>query len=295
MSWLAQVEIELSQVLGRRFQIKNQQRSGGGCISESCILESTAGDRIFLKSNQAHLAPMFAAESAGLKEIVSSQSLRAPKPLVSGTSGDRAWLALEAIHLKGQGSWESFGEQLAWLHRPTQPYFGWKMDNTIGSTPQPNPKCQNWLDFFRSHRLQYQFELAAQKGYHPAGATTLLDHLDVFFKNHHPTPSLLHGDLWSGNAGFDEQGHPVIYDPAVYYGDRETDLAMTELFGAFPQAFYASYHNAYPLDDGYPIRKTLYNLYHVLNHFNLFGGASASQADGMIDSLLVCANNDPNL
>ena len=175
------------------------------------------------------------------------------------------------------------------MHRHTQDRFGWHRDNTIGSTPQPNEKNSDWVVFWQQQRLGFQLELAAQNGIADSlreQGQRLIEVLPSFFSNYRPAPSLLHGDLWSGNYAMDTAGHPVIYDPAVYYGDREADLAMTELFGSLPQQFYSAYEEAWPIDAGYSVRKTLYNLYHILNHFNLFGGGYSSQAGHMIKSLL---------
>jgi len=171
--------------------------------------------------------------------------------------------------------------------------FGFAHDNYIGTTPQPNgwpnESRTSWIDFWRERRLGFQLRLAAQNGYGGQLQTLgekLLDALPAFFAGYTPQPSLLHGDLWSGNHAFLEDGTPVIFDPAPYYGDRECDLAMTELFGGYPADFYTAYHAAYPLDSGYAVRKDLYNLYHVLNHANLFGEGYARQAEQMMQRLL---------
>ena len=160
---------------------------------------------------------------------------------------------------------------LAAAHREAGPRFGWSRDNYIGSTPQANGWCDDWAEFWRERRLRPQLELAARKGFNLGR----IDPVPVL-QNHKPQPALLHGDLWSGNAGFTADG-PVVLDPAVYYGDREADLAMTELFGGFPREFYDAYNKAWPLESGYPRRKHLYNLYHLLNHLNLFGGGYLAQ------------------
>jgi fructosamine-3-kinase len=169
--------------------------------------------------------------------------------------------------------------------------FGWHRDNTIGSTSQPNSWCEEWLEFFRERRLRHQLTLARRTGHDAGGRLQrrggeLLERLGAFFTSYRPAPSLLHGDLWGGNRAADGQGRPVIFDPAVYYGDREADIAMTRLFGAFSGEFYAAYEAAWPLDREAPRRIELYNLYHVLNHLNLFGGGYLAQAQGMIDRLL---------
>jgi fructosamine-3-kinase len=174
------------------------------------------------------------------------------------------------------------------MHRCESGRFGWHRDNTIGSTPQINDPSDDWITFYRDHRLGFQYQLAADHGYGelmPSGQQ-LMDCLDQFFADYKPRASLLHGDLWSGNYAIDQNGQPVIFDPAVYYGDREADLAMTELFGGFSARFYAAYNDAYPLDAGYKVRKNLYNLYHILNHLNLFGGGYLGQAERMTRQLL---------
>jgi fructosamine-3-kinase len=181
------------------------------------------------------------------------------------------------------------GEQLARQHRATRAAFGWDRDNTIGSTPQLNAWADDWVGFFRERRLRYQLSLAGANGH---GARLqkrgdlLLANVGAFFTSYTPVPALLHGDLWGGNRMTDVQGRPVIVDPAVYYGDREADLAMTKLFGGFGAAFYAAYQGAWSLDAGATVRQDLYNLYHVLNHLNLFGEGYLGQSLALIDRLL---------
>jgi protein-ribulosamine 3-kinase len=159
---------------------------------------------------------------------------------------------------------------LANAHRKPGPRFGWAHDNYIGATPQQNGWCDDWAEFWYERRLKPQLDMARASGF------ALPDVPSSLLKGHQPQPTLLHGDLWSGNAGFTAQG-PVVFDPAVYYGDREADLAMTELFGGFPKAFYRAYDEAFPLAEGYERRKHLYNLYHLLNHLNLFGSGYLGQ------------------
>ena len=181
------------------------------------------------------------------------------------------------------------GRQLALMHQQQQPYFGWHRDNTIGSTLQLNSQCDDWLTFWREQRLGFQLKLAANKGYGgmlQVNGERLCSDMAVLFDNYLPQPALLHGDLWAGNAAVDKLGCPVIFDPACYYGDREADLAMTELFGGFSRDFYAAYQAVWPLDHGYGVRKTFYNLYHILNHLNLFGSGYLRQAESMMAMLL---------
>ena len=179
---------------------------------------------------------------------------------------------MEFLELRSRGDFAALGRMLATLHRSHGDEFGWPRDNYIGATPQPNGRSASWRDFWRERRLGPQLALAKRHGY-PIDIGNVGDLLD----GHEPAPSLLHGDLWSGNAAFLASGAPALFDPAVYYGDREADLAMTELFGGFPRQFYAAYEAAWPLAPGYERRKHLYNLYHLLNHLNLFGGGYLAQ------------------
>jgi fructosamine-3-kinase len=261
----------------------------GGCINTGVRL--TDGERsYFVKLNSSNLQDMFEAESEGLQALADTRSIRVPTPVCSGVSGDQAYLVMEFVEM-GQGSRdgvEAAGRLLAAMHRVSQPYFGWHRDNTIGSTPQPNHKRDAWIDFWREQRLGFQLQLAGENGYRgnlQRLGGRLLDRFHHLL-DHQPAPSILHGDLWGGNLSYDRLGQPVIYDPAVYFGDREADLAMTELFGGFGSRFYAAYRESWPLSPGYTTRKVLYNLYHILNHLNLFGGGYLSQAEGMIDRLL---------
>ena len=261
---------------------------GGGCINQAVRLQY-GGQTYFVKLNGAAQVEMFEAEARGLRELRDSHTLRVPEPLCWGADGQTAWLVLEHLALGGSSDPATLGRGLARLHRVTQPQFGWVRDNTIGSTPQINTPNPDWIAFWREHRLRFQLDLAERQGHGGRlrdRGERLLAEFPRLFAEYQPAASLLHGDLWSGNYAYTRDGEPVIFDPAVYYGDREADLAMTELFCGFGREFYAAYRDAYPLDDGYAVRKTLYNLYHVLNHLNLFGGGYLSQAQGMIDSLL---------
>lgn len=275
---------------GLPFAISARHAAGGGCINAAWVIEGE-GRRYFVKVNEAASLPMFEAEAEGLRELARAAAIRVPEPVCCGAAGGSAFLVLEHLSLGHGGTRAAarLGEQLACLHRVTAPQFGWRRANTIGATLQANDWTSDWLIFWRRHRLGFQLDLAARKGC-PARlrdeGARLLETFPQLFQGYAPVPSLLHGDLWSGNAAYDESGMPVIFDPAVYYGDREADLAMTELFGGFPQDFYAAYRRNWPLDSGYAVRRTLYNLYHILNHFNLFGGGYAAQAESMIAALL---------
>jgi protein-ribulosamine 3-kinase len=276
--------------LGVSLHSQPASRVHGGSINECYRWESNAGP-FFVKLAPARGSAMFEAEAAGLEELGRAKAVRVPRVMGVGTSAGKAWLALEWIQsgTLSRTTDAVLGEQLARQHRSTRPAFGWSRDNTIGSTPQLNDWDDNWVTFFRDRRLRYQLDLAESNGYgdrlqHRGKA--LLDRVGEFFSTYQPAPSLLHGDLWGGNRGADEQGHPVIFDPAVYYGDREADLAMTRLFGGFGAAFYSAYESAWVLDAGATVRTDLYNLYHVLNHLNLFGSGYLGQATSLIDGLL---------
>jgi protein-ribulosamine 3-kinase len=279
----------IAEATGAPFQARRQRSVSGGCINSAYIVDD-GQSAFFVKLHSAENSAMFAAEDAALTEIRASHTVRAPHPICHGVVEDHAYLAMEYIelHAADSRSAESLGEQLAAMHRVSAPRFGWHIDNTIGATPQINTWTDDWLTFYSQYRLQFQLDLATCNGcpLQTPGAQ-LIEYLPAFFDTYHPLPSLLHGDLWGGNWGADDHGRAVIFDPALYYGDREADLAMTELFGGFPGRFYDAYSAMYPLDvGGYAVRKILYQLYHVLNHFNLFGGDYAKQAQRMIERLL---------
>ncbi|RKZ90874.1 MAG: fructosamine kinase family protein [Gammaproteobacteria bacterium] len=263
---------------------------GGGCINSAYKLH-TSEHSYFIKLNQPQLLSMFEAEAAGLEEMAALNCVRVPQVICHGQADGHSYLALEYIELsslRGQAN-QLLGKQLAQLHQHTQPFFGWHIDNTIGSTPQNNNREQDWLIFWQQNRLEQQLKFTTQNGFGGRlqdKGQRLSNNLHHFFEGYSPSPSLLHGDLWGGNAAADPQGNPVIFDPACYYGDRETDIAMTELFGGFGSDFFAAYQAEYPLDPGYKVRKTLYNLYHILNHVNLFGSGYLGQAESMIEQLL---------
>lgn len=261
----------------------------GGCINRTYRLEGADGSRYFAKFNDAVYHPMFAAEAEGLAAIAATNTLRVPRAIAHGITGEQSYLVLEYLELGSRGNAGLLGEQLAALHRCTSPCFGFAHDNFIGTTAQPNGWKNDWVDFWREQRLGYQLRLAADNGYgDPLQklGDSLLDALPAFFGGYTPRPSLLHGDLWGGNHAFLADGTPAVFDPATCYGDRECDLAMTELFGGYPADFYAAYRAAWPPDEGYAARRDLYNLYHILNHANLFGGGYARQAEGMMQRLL---------
>lgn len=286
----SQLAAAIAAVTGRSFVVTRATPAGGGCINRGLVLESDDGQRYFVKLNEAHHADMFAAEAEGLRELAAAAVIRVPRPITHGVADGQAFLVLEWLPLGGAGNAVELGRRLAALHRVSWHSHGWRRDNTIGATRQVNTPDADWLAFFRAHRLGFQLRLARERQAPRALldlGERLLAEMHALFGNHSPAPSLLHGDLWGGNFAY-AWGEPVLFDPAVYFGDREADLAMTELFGGFPADFYAAYREAWPLEAGYATRRTLYNLYHVLNHYNLFGGGYAGQALAMMQSLLAC-------
>ena len=233
---------------------------------------------------------MFEAEADGLRELQEANAIRVPEVYDCGVSNGESFIEMEKLELgrSSRATEQALGEQLAALHRHTARRFGWYRNNTIGPTPQINEPSDDWIEFFRIHRLGYQLLLADSNGYADELSglgRQLSDRLPDLFADYTPEASLLHGDLWGGNWG-SVDGEPVIFDPAVYYGDRESDIAMTMLFGGFGRAFYDAYSASWPMADGHPDRLKLYQLYHVLNHLNLFGSSYLQQAVGLLRNLL---------
>jgi len=276
----------ISKAVGESFEISELALQSGGCINEAWIV-SSGSQKYFVKLNAPDQGAMFAAEAEALSEILHTGTIGAPQPITHGVSETHSFLVLEALDLKIRSdNWSHMGRDLARLHRSTRQHFGWHRNNTIGSTPQRNKWADDWTEFFIEQRLSPQIRLALKNGHHFSHTEELLKQVTRILKKHRPEASLLHGDLWSGNAGFLDDGTPVIFDPATYYGDRETDIAFSEFFGGFGLQFYKAYNTEWPLEAGYESRKEVYNLYHLLNHLNLFGSSYAEQTNKSINSLL---------
>jgi fructosamine-3-kinase len=258
---------------------------GGGDINEAARIE-TPDARYFVKWNFHPRPRMFEVEARGLNLLESAKALRVPH--VVAVIDQPAALVLEWIELGAHktSAAEALGRGLAQQHRSTASTYGLDHDNYIGSTPQRNTPARSWIEFYRDQRLGAQRDLAQRNGYlTPDRARRLdrvMDRLDQWIDNKQVVPALLHGDLWGGNYLIDAQGSPVLIDPAVYYGDREAEIAFTELFGGFGAWFYAAYDEAWPLDRGYADRRDLYNLYHLLNHLNLFGEGYGGSVDAIL-------------
>ena len=281
----------LVDLFGNSVAIAETDRLSGGDINKAYGLTLTNGKHIFMKANAKANADFFTAEAAGLSAISKTGAIATPEILCTGTDdGEDVGYSFLLLKFIKSGSrqkkyWEDFAQKLAAMHKAdTSVYFddadaedkakcfGFFQDNFIGARPQKNTPCSSWISFFRDNRLAPQFK-AADSYFSPddrTQITKLLDHLDDFLVEPQ-SPSLLHGDLWSGNVMCGPDGKAMLIDPAAYVGHAEADLAMTELFGGFPPEFYEAYRATRPLQPGYENRRDLYNLYQLLNHLNLFG------------------------
>jgi fructosamine-3-kinase len=280
--------------IGQSFALSGTSTVSGGCIHTALRVEGETLDgkrRFFAKLNAAQKRAMFAAEKDGLEAIAKAGAVRVPKVVAQGADDEQSWIVLEWLDLAplDARSGAALGRALAAQHRQPQEKFGWARDNFIGSTPQVNGWAEEWTGFWRDRRVHAQLRLAA----HNRLPSRMIDRGErlladggAFFSSYAPAKSLLHGDLWGGNAAALADGTPVVFDPAAYVGDREADIAMTELFGGFPKEFKAAYVTDWPLDVGYRTRRDFYNLYHTLNHANLFGGGYVRQAEQTIEKLL---------
>jgi protein-ribulosamine 3-kinase len=286
---LAEVARELAALTGLGVAPQPQVRLKSGSISH-CYAWEAGTQRMFVKlAGRAALASL-AAEARGLAELSATGALKVPRLLACGTTAEAAFLALEWIEAVAPDARceARLGAGLAALHGHQAARCGYGHDNFIGATPQANAWMEDWAAFFRERRLRPQLALAAQRGFaaEVRCGERLLEAVPGLLSGRAAPASLLHGDLWGGNWLASSGGEPVLIDPAVYYGDREADLAMTSLFGGFSSAFYRSYEAAAPRSPGWQVRADLYNLYHVLNHANLFGGGYAQEARALIERLL---------
>ena len=245
----------------------------------------------FIKTGSLNDLALLMSEKLGLETLAVAGAIKVPKVIFVGETSSCSFLICEYLNLKKDNlfSGEILGKQLALLHQNSNEFFGLSENNWIGLSPQKNHWHENWISFFKQYRLQPQLTWAFERGYRSRleeKAERLMEALPLFFDQYKPKPSLLHGDLWSGNWGTINKTTPVVFDPAIYYGDREADLAMTKLFGGFPQVFYDAYNYQWALDYGFKVRQNLYNLYHLLNHLTLFGEAYLSQTIDVFEQLL---------
>lgn len=252
-------------------EIRHARGVGGGSINEAWQLTVADGQRLFAKVHHAPPPGFFEAEAQGLQALAATNTLRVPKVITVAPG----YLVLEWLEgSPAEDYWTRFGQQLAALHSHTSDRFGFSGDNFCGLTPQPNPPTGNGHEFFAEARLMHQGRLARDRN--------LLDNEDIYrleaIARRLPEwlpvqpASLIHGDLWQGNAHCGPSGEPVLVDPAAHYGWHEAELAMTRLFGAFPDRFYLAYEEHSGCNPHWQDRSDLYNLYHLLNHLNLFGG-----------------------
>lgn len=273
-------------------KIVNSHSVSGGCISDSQIITTGSGKKYFLKINFDQPPDMFKTESNGLNELRKANAIRIPEVV----SVNSHYILLECIESRSGKShfFEDFGRKFAQLHKYKSDRFGFYENNYIGSTPQKNIPDKNeetnWVEFYFNKRILFQYQLAKKNGYADSTLSLLIkkleDKISIILKNSDETPCLLHGDLWGGNYIVDDSGEACLIDPAVYYGHREADLAMTKLFGGFSSEFYDAYNEYYPLKDGYRYRENIYKLYHVLNHLNLFGTGYYNQTLALLNYYL---------
>lgn len=281
---LTRIERAVREATGKACRVTDSRAVSGG-NTHRALSVSDGRTRYFVKHGGAHTREMFEAEADGLAALAETGALRVPAVIGIAADDNGACLVLEHLDIRPLQSAEDgsrFAEALAELHHHLGERFGWRRNNFIGDNPQDNTPTDNWARFVGEQRLRPQLERARENGFTgdlQRHGARLIDRLPALFLDYRPQPGLLHGDLWHGNVGMTEAGQPVVFDPAVHYGDRESDLAMSELFGNFPPSFYAAYRKAWPLNDGYEARKPLYALYHVLNHLNLFGRSYLREAE----------------
>ena len=278
------VQQGIEKIFQEELEIRKRSGTGGGCINDSAVLELSNGERVFVKENSASHRNLFKAEKTGLEALAAAKGPRVPEVLYIAEDEQKQVLILEYIPTAGAPArkkdfFQRFGGELAELHRTNRnDLCGFTMDNHIGATPQPNPWTEGWLAFFAESRIEVQRKLAVRLG---RGTKRMIRGVESFISIidniliEERAPSLIHGDLWGGNYLCSAAGEAVLIDPAVSYSHREADLAMTELFGGFPREFYQGYQEAFPLEPGYRERADAYNLYHMLNHLNLFGESYA--------------------
>ncbi len=276
----------LERVLEHPVSIKAITRVSGGDINDAYKV-TTQDNIFFIKTNQPSVGDLFEKERLGMKILLDSKAIHVPKVLDHGYHDQTPYLILEYLE-KGTSKrrfWEEFGTQMADLHRNTQEHFGLNHDNYIGKLPQSNTPKSNWIDFFIEQRIEPQLHLAINKGLISSSLTDQIRSLYHYLPEIFPTekPSLLHGDLWSGNFMTNSEGSPTIFDPAVYYGHREMELAFTQLFGGFDQQFYNSYNERFPLSPGFEDRIDIYNIYPLMVHVNLFGPSYLSGIQSIVN------------
>lgn len=283
---ISAIESALTEKYVSKVLIKKCLPIGGGCINNTMKIETSEGN-FFLKHNEAKRYPkMFEAEAKGLQILKSANEIFIPEVICYGEYGEESILVLEFLEpgKKQKNFFEDFGIRLAKLHKHSSEKFGLDHNNYIGSLPQSNKLHKSWIEFFIEERLEKQVKLARDSG--AIGNLTikqfnnLYNHFAEIFPNE--KPSLLHGDLWNGNYMAASDGYACIIDPAVYYGFREMDIAMSKLFGGFSPEFYSSYNNEFPMEKGWQSRIDICNLYPLMVHVNLFGGGYLQEVKSIL-------------
>ena len=285
--WQA-ISKQLSETLMFSYEIVEKEKVQGGDISD-CYMVSDGEQRYFVKLNKRDFLPKFDIEAENIRILRESNTVFVPELILTGKSKEHSFIILNYLPTKplddSKNSY-AFGQQLARLHQwGEQKEYGFDQDNYIGATLQPNKWSRKWSRFFSEQRIGWQLQLLREKGINLVDINEFTQLVHDRLANHQPKPSLLHGDLWHGNAANSVFG-PICYDPACYWGDRECDIAMTELFEGFQPEFYQGYESIAPLDFSYSERKDIYNLYHVLNHYNQFGGHYLDQSELLIKQIL---------
>ncbi|AMG31928.1 fructosamine kinase family protein [Grimontia hollisae] len=280
------LSVQLSLTLGQRFEVEEKTPIDGGDINE-CYSIAYGNMRFFVKINSRDNLPVFEAEAESLRHLANSGEVSIPQVVYIGIIKEKSVLVLNFIPMKPLDDENAYllGKELANLHKwGEQLEYGFDIDNFIGTTEQRNSWHRKWANFFADHRIGFQLKLAEERGMSFGDVERIVNEVKERLNGHQPKASLLHGDLWKGNASSTMSG-PIIYDPACYWGDREVDIAMTHLFGGFPESFYKGYEEVWPLDPGFEKRKDIYNLYHMLNHCLLFGGPYLTETEALINKL----------
>jgi fructosamine-3-kinase len=284
-----QVATSIAEATNEPFTPSSFSGGGGGdWASTGTIIDEKQQKEYFVKSSNMGGYAMLNAEFEGIKDIYDSKTIRVPRPICKGSSDANFYIVFEKLALGGRGDGLQFAKDLCAMHKTTSPngMYGWKINNTCGATVQINTWTETWPEFWDQHRLGHILGLSKRKGAKFEEEVELREKVKELLHQHTVVPSLVHGDLWSGNSAYTQDGNPVIFDPATYYGDREVDIAMTKLFGFQSREFYETYNKEWPLEEGYELRETIYNLYHILNHYVLFGGGYLSKAKSMITRIL---------
>jgi len=281
------VEQAIKRETGDAFKIRDKQAISGGDINQAFKVSN--GDKdYFVKINDKDHISHFEAEAYALEQIDKVHQISCPRVIAYDSSTEQSFLILNFIPFCSASStnWYILGQQLAHMHKKSSHgQYGWQTDNYIGDTLQPNTWSSNWRTFFAEQRIAWQLQLLSEKSVKLGDIDHIAEVCHDALLHHITNPCLVHGDLWQGNLGF-TKSEAVIFDPACYYGDREVDIAMTELFGYLPKEFYQGYQDVYPLKQGFEQRKVIYNFYHILNHANLFGGVYIEQAKAILSRIM---------